>query len=387
MFYGTTKSFRIVLMAMLILSLCAGLAAKQKLNAEAKRYMRSANIYWGQENWDEAAANFEKVLAIQPDYIEALKNMGDLYFYWGETKGLYQKREGEETRFHAAPEVAAENYLKAYDYFNRCIEALAVPENQEKGGKRDEQLEWEADAKNKVQSCRVRLYNIAVNQMNMENYELAQSVAAKVIEMDPEYVGAYTLMANIYMAQNINDQAAEYMKQAAVISQDASLYRNVAALYFESEDYEKAVEWYQKAAEIEPESVDNYYNMAVTYLRMKNNQGAFDAFARVAELEPDNVDAITWASNLASQLDMPEESVKYLKMAIATDATNVDWLATICSKLFSEQKWEDLIEYGELWHAAAPDDPTPLQFLYQAATKLGRTNDAKRYNEMYQSMQ
>ncbi|MCD4828048.1 MAG: tetratricopeptide repeat protein [Candidatus Cloacimonetes bacterium] len=386
MFYGTTRMTRIIVIMAILLALCAVLSAKQKLSGEAKRFMRSGNMYWGQENWDKAAENYMKVLEIQPDYIDALKNMGDLYFYWGENKGQYASTE-DGARVHAAPEIAVEHYLVAYDFLDRCLAALQVPDNYETGGKREKQLELQDDAEKKLKSCRVRLYNIAINQMNKANYELAESVALKVIELDPEYLGAITLMANICMKQEKNEQALEYFEQAALMSDDGALYRNVAALYYETEDYGKAVEWYQKAAEVEPEAVDNYYNMAVTYLQIPDNQGAFDAFVRVSDLEPGNTEALTWASNLASQLDKPDESILYLQKAIDAEPGNIEWLETICSKLFATERWEDLIESGEKWHAAAPEDPMPVMFLYQAANNLGRTADADRYNKLYNDLQ
>jgi|GEM_PF-2480845 len=427
MFYGTTRGrIATVLMALILFS-CVTMEAKQKLEAEAKRYMRSGNMYMGTSDYDTAAENYLKVLEIQPDYIEALKMMGDLDFYWGENKGEYGTNEAGES-IHNKPDVAFDYYVKAYDYLSRALVGLNNPENEEKPGKaRDEQLEMQKDVENKMKSSLIRLYNIGLRQSEAGNTDFAVTVLSKIIELDPTFTNAYILMSNIYTEKNNPEETLKYMMLAAEKSApNADLYQNVAITYFNQKQYEQAIEWFRKASQIDPANIDFYDNIAVCYNILKDMPNALKALQQILAIQPENVDAMIRAGNiayqlgekdtaaqylasfkgiadsgdlsadvyvlasiLASQLDDNASSAQYLIGAINKNPQSpnmTEWLSALCTKLYNLKRWNDLLTYAEQWHQLAPEDVSAVTFCYHAAMNLKDKAKEEQYKKLLETM-
>ncbi|RZS98938.1 CHAT domain-containing protein [Aquimarina brevivitae] len=58
------------------------------------------------------------------------------------------------------------------------------------------------------------LINLASNELSLKNYSNAKNIAEKVIELDASKVKAYTIMAAVYLSQDVHDKAIEYLKKA-----------------------------------------------------------------------------------------------------------------------------------------------------------------------------
>ncbi len=91
---------------------------------------------------------------------------------------------------------------------------------------------------------------------------------------------ALSNIASIYRDKGDYDKALEYYQQALELSEDdkqrATNYNNIASIYFAKGDYNKAIEYLQKAIELEERVGDyhgvaqSYLNLGVTYIEAKN---------------------------------------------------------------------------------------------------------------------
>jgi len=65
-------------------------------------------------------------------------------------------------------------------------------------------------------------------------------------------------------------------------------YNNLAQLYFEQKEYEKAIEIYQKYLEISPQNLNVLYNLGIIYYTKKDYDNAISSFEKILEIQPEN---------------------------------------------------------------------------------------------------
>lgn len=110
---------------------------------------------------------------------------------------------------------------------------------------------------------------------------------------------------------NLQDAAKEFEMAVAVDPKEASGYINLAYVYLEMGDEDKALAVTRRSVEIDSTSVYAWSNLGAAYRRMKDNDNAADAFQRVVGLSPTEPDVKFGA--LASLGDIMFDKKEYNK--------------------------------------------------------------------------
>ncbi|MCP4230673.1 MAG: tetratricopeptide repeat protein [bacterium] len=112
-----------------------------------------------------------------------------------------------------------------------------------------------------------RLYNdLGALYLVQSEYDIARGYFERALEVAPDYAGATVNLARVEMAGGDFD-AAEALLLPLVEAGGApgtTLWDAVIALYLNSGDIEKAIEYGEMAVELEP-NVENYNNLATVY--------------------------------------------------------------------------------------------------------------------------
>lgn len=361
------KAYRIIFAGVLLLALVIPLSAEQEIRGRSSAYMRSADLYVTQNLLEKAEENYLKVLKRYPDYIPALRGLMKIYYQWG-------------TDAKEDPKEGIAHYMKADEYGSGLIKAMENPENHPIDGEElAEHKEWVDDAEKTRQSIRARIYNAGLEAYKAGNVEDAEWILNQLIELDPEYENAYTLISKVYEEQGDPDKAISMLKKAAEKQpSNASLRRVIATMYYEKQDFQNTILWYNKAVEADPQDSRTYFNMAVVYNEMQDVDGAIGALEKVLEIEPDDFEALQNLIELYREKGDNEKSLFYLRALVDKQEGNPEYaedyrtnLEIFCHRLYAASKFDTLKVYAEKLVQLDPENETNKKMLEHAKSMSG----------------
>ena len=264
-------------------ALDAGKSAVQLNNYNAQIYgvLVDANVELG--NYIEAVAMVDKMVSIRPD-LRSYSRISYLREIHGDLGG-------------------------AIEAMNMAVEA---------GYPGLEQSEW----------TRLTLGNLYETTGELDLAALQYQTA---LENRENYPFAIAALANIEIKKGNNEKAEELLKSACEIIPEVGFYEQLAMLYFEIGETEKARKLETEIFEMLHDDVESGHNMnleyANLYLNMKNDPVAALQYA-IAEYEkrPKNIDVNKTLSMIYFQMGDLEKAEKHLQVATKTHSTNPEIL-------------------------------------------------------------
>jgi hypothetical protein len=113
------------------------------------------------------------------------------------------------------------------------------------------------DCKNEIDSVCNILYTHANADFKQKKYIETEKQLNVILDMDPDFINAYLLMAQLYNEQKKYDESISYFQQAAIFTtDDKRLYIGLGKAYYGKCDYEQSKEYYKKYLEIDSLSTD-----------------------------------------------------------------------------------------------------------------------------------
>jgi tetratricopeptide (TPR) repeat protein len=198
--------------------------------------------YYGQKNYDQAIAAYNKVLAIDPENIEALLCLGEAF-------------NGKE------------DYDKVIAAYNKV---LAIDPEQ----------------------IYVLLY-LGHAYVNKEDYDQAIAAYNKALALDPEHIDALISLGNAYYQNKDYDQAiAAYTKALAIDPEhiDALLllglaYVSLGNAYSQNDDYDEA--------DADPKNIDVLTGLMHADVGKETYGKAIAAYTKVLAIDPEHTNALS----------------------------------------------------------------------------------------------
>lgn len=175
-------------------------------------------------------------------------------------------------------------------------------------------------------------------------FEDALSFALDALEIEPDNATTLAVAGEIYTDVGNWDVAQEYLDQAlAADPQDVLALRNQAYLYERRGDYEQAVAAYQKALDVAPNRFDLYIEKARQYrVGLLDYDAANDAYRKAVEVyrSPMTLDALgDGLYNAGDHL----AAVRTLRDAVELDANYGPALVHLGMALYARRNYEDAV--------------------------------------------
>jgi tetratricopeptide (TPR) repeat protein len=212
---------------------------------DKEAYLKLARGYKN-SNASVAKEYLEKLVAIDPDYIPAYAEIGDLY-------GISSIDESKV------------NYTKALAAYEKFISIPGVPTLQQE---RYAQILYFTD-----------------------NYEKSLQHINSVLKTDPENAVMHRLQGyNNYKLGNVElsvQQLAKFLQEQPADKHIYLDYITYGHALADAKQPEAAVEAFLKAAALNPAKPEIYKELAVTYTNAKNYPEAIKAYEKYFELEPE----------------------------------------------------------------------------------------------------
>jgi tetratricopeptide (TPR) repeat protein/serine/threonine protein kinase len=273
-------------------------------------YCMRGNYHYNQGKLDQALADFNLAIQLDPKYAAAYYNRGNVYSKQGKldqaladfNKAIELDPKDATNYLHRASfyytqgklDLVLADYTKAIQldhprktdtYFNRGIVYA-------KQGKLDLALAdfnkvIELDPKNATNYLhRASFY------YTQDKLDLALADYNKAIELDPKYAAAYNNRAHLYAKQGKLDLVlADYTKAIQLDPKNTHAYYFRASVYKDQSKFDQALADYTKAIELDPEDAYTYNNRGDVYKNQGKFDKALDDYNLALKLDPEYADA------------------------------------------------------------------------------------------------
>lgn len=141
-----------------------------------------------------------------------------------------------------------------------------------------------------------------------KKYNEALQEFNKALSYFPDDCGTYMNIANIYDDQNDMQKAIKAGKRAVSIEPDnPGALANLALYYYRANEEDEAIKWYQKCLEYDPKKIDCHYGLAITYAKKRDNDKAVIHLKKYLGYAPNGKHAAYAKQFLASHGQTVEE--------------------------------------------------------------------------------
>jgi tetratricopeptide (TPR) repeat protein len=262
------------IVAMVALSACGQLA-----NLQARKAFKDANVSYQSQNYVEAAAKYEEVVA-DPS-VAGDPNLVHAYFFLGNSYDNQYKpaRRGEPAND---------------DLLTKAIENYKIA------------VEKETDPK--MRKLALDYLVAAYGPDKLDDPTQAEPLVQRMIELDPSETSNYFALANIYEnAGNLDEAEAMLNKAREAKPKEAAVYQQLAGFYQRQGDFEKLIAAVHQRAELEPNNPEAHYAVATYYwdesyrnTRLNETQkreyvkNGLTAVDKAIALNPDYIEALTY---------------------------------------------------------------------------------------------
>ncbi|MDD3633268.1 MAG: tetratricopeptide repeat protein [Candidatus Cloacimonetes bacterium] len=359
------RIFLLTLVALLFLTGCA--TTRHKLSPQANVDLKTANVYYSQQNVEEALKYYNRVLQDNPDHAIALRRVADIYLYYGEQN----------------PEKAVEYNKMAYEYYDK---AISIMEKYEKP--KEDELAAIRDMKKRKASAWTRVYNKGIEEMNAGNTQQAIKIFEQSAEMDTTEMKPLNMLVNIYQNELKDmEKAGEILfKLYQRNPEDIEVMMNLGVYYYNKQEYENAIPLFEKVKDKDPTNIKNLLVLTDCYYATEQYDKANNTIQLVLIIEPRNPDALATAYDIAVKLNDNEAALNYLKQLLDIKEDNI-YYENIVILLNSMERWDELADYAQKWHKYDETNKMPVQFVIYAAQKLNNKALEKEYTNILKQIQ
>ncbi len=221
---------------------------------------------------DEAIAQFQRALEIQPNYSEAHSGLGG---------ALLQKGEVDEAiaQFQKALEIQPDNTLA---HRNLAIALL-------RKGQLDEAITHFKKAVELQPNSAINYYNFGYALVQKGQIDEAIALYQKALELQPDYPEAHYNLALALRQQGRMDEAVVQFQKAMELQLNNVEAENELGLgLFQMGRVDEAITQFKRAVELRPDSAAYHYNLGSALVQKGQSHEAIACFQKALELQPNN---------------------------------------------------------------------------------------------------
>lgn len=300
-----------------------------------------------QNNGNEAVANYNQALSINPNSAKTQIRKGQIYVYsknYTEALNLYLKGIQNDSTYSPAFRELGELYIKAAKY----NEALAAYKKYiERSDDNDETKLMYGKflflAKDYLKAIEVlkdvqtRSNDLVISRLlgysYFESGDYTQSKAnldlfvkkqesSKIQSSDYEYLGKTYAKLNDPKAKTDSIAILNFKKAISLDTSKFSLNNDIANLYINSKKFKEASEVYKLIVDKKPNSINDFINLGRTYYFANMTTEADTTFSQFITKWPTSVNGYFWKARTKSKIDVgnklwlaKEHYEKYIEVA------------------------------------------------------------------------
>jgi tetratricopeptide (TPR) repeat protein len=289
-------------------------------------YNNLGNALFQKGQVDGALEQFQKALALFPNYVEAHSNLG---------AALFQKGQVDD---------AAAHYKRA----------LEINPNHAQAN-----------------------YNLGLVLFEKGQVDDAIAHYRKAVKMSPYYPEAHNSLGNALLRKGELDEALEQFQKALEINPDyVDARSNLGATLFQKGQVDSAVAQYRKALEINPDYVNAHYNLGNALFQKGQLDEAIAQFQKAVEINPDCADAHYKLGNALYKRGQSDEAIDQFQKALGVNPNYVDAHSNLGVILFRKGQLDEAVAEFQKAVEISPNSFTIRYNLGSAFFTKGQLNEA-----------
>jgi Tol biopolymer transport system component/Flp pilus assembly protein TadD len=243
----------------------------------ASEHNEQGNVYFDQGDMEQAAAEYQAAIELEPDNDLFHDNLGAALAELGMfdqavtvlKKAIELNPERANARSNLCFVYQEQDQLEAA--LTECETALMLDDE-------------DAETYN----------NLGLIYAKQDNLDEAIIQFQKAIQLEPEHDSAHINLGSVYADTGRQDEALAELREAIRITPDSAIaFYNLGQALARQELYEQAIPAYQKALEFDPHLTTVHMLLGTAYLNLNQLEQAIAAFETYLELEPDDPDSAT----------------------------------------------------------------------------------------------
>jgi len=156
-------------------------------------------------------------------------------------------------------------------------------------------------------------------------FESAKACYEQAVNVNPDYVEAYTNLGNALKDLEKFDEAINRYKQALAINPSyIEAHYDLANVFKSLGQYDKAISCYERVLEIKPSYVEAHNNLANTFKELGLLHKAVMSYKRAIEFRPDYAVAYNNLGNVLCSLGQVDAAIRCYKRALDIDPVYVE---------------------------------------------------------------
>lgn len=199
--------------------------------------------------------------------------------------------------------------------------------------------------------------NLGVLLMEQQRDAEAEEMCRKAIEVDPQLAQAYTNLGVLLKGQERDAEAeAMWYKAIEVDPQQALAHNNLGGLLKGQKRYAEAEVMVRKAIKVEPQKADGYHNLGVLLKALQRYDEAEAMYRKAIEIDPQLAQAYSNLGVLLRTQGKFGDAVKIYRLAIQRSALRVDLLIGLADCYRHASDMKAMQEQIQLARALAVED-------------------------------
>ena len=196
---------------------------------------------------------------------------------------------------------------------------------------------------------------------NYQNKEYTRAIPymRKIIEIDKKhkYKDVYSVLSQSYFKLSQVDSALQVLLLGVkVFPENESMHSQLAYIYDNKQEQEKAIAEYEICARLNPAKVQYRSRLAELYTRTNNSEKAIASYRKLIELEPNKVQHKNDLNALLQSSGDMDEVVENMKKMLAADPENPNLLLELAGFYKRNEEWGSATDYYERYLAQNADD-------------------------------
>jgi tetratricopeptide (TPR) repeat protein len=258
---------------------------------------------------EEALASYDKVLAIKPDYVEALHDRGVVL------QGL--KRHEEALASYDKALAIRPDYVEALH--DRGVVLRELKRHEEALASYDKALAIKPDHADALNNRGIVLQGLKRHEEALASYD-------KALAIRPDYVEALNNRGFVLRELKRHEEAlASYDKALAIKPDYADVLNNRGIVLQGLKRHEEALASYDKALALRPDHADALNNRGVVLQGLKRHEEALASYDKVLAIKPDYADALNNRGIVLTELGHFNEARVFVEEAIKLAPRNAKY--------------------------------------------------------------
>jgi len=188
-------------------------------------------------------------------------------------------------------------------------------------------------------------YKLGELYYQIGEYVKAQKVLINYLEYEKDSA-VYSLLATIYQKMG-NDIECwnNLMKAEELEPTNEKILVQIGEVYFELDNFDRAIEYFKKATEINPSSIPAWFQLAKSYEEKQDFQQSIDSYAKVVEINPDNVLGYYNLARIYAADAKINEAIRNYEECLDKDPSFEEASMALASFCWASKEYEKAISY------------------------------------------